>query len=456
MINVKQGANNRLNARNSFLRIILGSLLLVVMLPSQAESVLTLKQAVSVAVSDDPWVTGSYQRQHAMIAKSVAAGELPDPVVSVGLANVPVDEFKLNQEPMTQIQVGISQQFPRGNSLALKQQQFHELSEQQLYLRNDRLAKVELTVSQLWLETYRYQETIRLIEKDKSLFEYLVDVAEVGYRSALGKSRQQDIIRAQVELTRLEDRLTLLKQQYDVAKATLNEWLVSSVSDDYVIADELPTLTLNNNQPVTRVNDDIEREPLSLRLQQHPMIQSIGQKIRASEVNVQLAKQKYKPQWGLNTSYGYRDDDPNGASRSDFLSIGLSFDLPLFTANRQDKDVEAAIGDEKALKTDRMLALRALQARYQEANQQLLWLEQRLNLYDSRLLQEMHEQAEVSLNAYTNDTGDFSEVVRARIAELNTNIDFLNIKVDRLKTIAQLNYFFPVDRVQETAEVVRP
>jgi hypothetical protein len=33
--------------------------------------------------------------------------------------------------------------------------------------------------------------------------------------------------------------------------------------------------------------------------------------------------------------------------------------------------------------------------------------------------------------------------MRARIAELNTNIDFLNIRIDRLKTIAEINYFFP-------------
>ena len=54
----------------------------------------------------------------------------------------------------------------------------------------------------------------------------------------------------------------------------------------------------------------------------------------------------------------------------------------------------------------------------------------------------MHEQAEASLSAYTNDDGDFAEVVRARIAELNARIDALDIEIERLKTIAQLNYFF--------------
>ena len=54
----------------------------------------------------------------------------------------------------------------------------------------------------------------------------------------------------------------------------------------------------------------------------------------------------------------------------------------------------------------------------------------------------MHEQAEASLTAYTNVTGDFSEVVRARIAELNANIASLDIEVERQKLRVQLNYFF--------------
>ena len=47
--------------------------------------------------------------------------------------------------------------------------------------------------------------------------------------------------------------------------------------------------------------------------------------------------------------------------------------------------------------------------------------------------------------AYTNDDGDFSEVVRARIAELNARVEALDIEIDRLQTISQLNYFFAAD-----------
>ena len=81
-------------------------------------------------------------------------------------------------------------------------------------------------------------------------------------------------------------------------------------------------------------------------------------------------------------------------------------------------------------------------ASFETAKAQLLRLDQRQKLYQTELLPQIHEQAEASLIAYTNDEGDFSEVVRARIAEMEAEIVALGIAVDKQKTILQLNYFF--------------
>jgi outer membrane protein TolC len=84
---------------------------------------------------------------------------------------------------------------------------------------------------------------------------------------------------------------------------------------------------------------------------------------------------------------------------------------------------------------------RQLMAGLDTAIVQLQRLNERRALYGQQLLPQMSEQAEAALAAYNNDDGDFAEAVRARIAELNAKIDFLNIRIDRLKTIAELNYF---------------
>jgi outer membrane protein TolC len=141
-----------------------------------------------------------------------------------------------------------------------------------------------------------------------------------------------------------------------------------------------------------------------------------------------------------------------GDDRADFFSVGVAFDLPLFTSRRQDQQLQSAIAGAEALRTERALLLRKMMAAFEAQRAKLLRLEQRRELYDSRLLREMRQQAEASLSAYTNDDGDFAEVVRARIAELNARIEALDIEIERLKTISQLNYFFTVADVAAQGE----
>ena len=423
---------------NLFVRCAICTTFVMAFVPVLAQSPLMLDQAIRIAQENDPWLDGSRLRQEATESESVAAGALPDPTVSIGFANVPIDSFDFGQEPMTQLVVGVGQAFPRGDTRSLRRQQLLETSAQQPLMRLDRQAKVAVMVSQLWLESYRYSETIRLIEQDRSLFDYLADVAESAYSNALARTSQQDVIRAQVELTRLDDRLASLHQQKEMSLEKLAEWLPRSESLSLQVSEELPDLNISHE---LRINALSESE-ITRALLDHPNLKILDQTIQVNSTGVALAKQKYKPQWGLNASYGYRDDDPTGADRADFFSVGVSFDVPLFTGNRQDKEVQSAIAQQEAAKTDKALALRAMRASLGSSLSALERLDQRNALYEERLLTGVHDQAEASLNAYTNDSADFAEVMRARIAELNTNIDFLNIRIDRLKTIAEINYFF--------------
>ncbi|UTW44210.1 TolC family protein [bacterium SCSIO 12696] len=401
-----------------------------------AETSLSLERAITLAQENDPWLSGSYYREQAGDARSVSAGALPGPRVSLGFANLPVDTFDVNQEPMTQFRVGVSQVFPRGKTLSLRRQELREQSQRQPYMRQDRRAQIALSVTRLWLEVYRHRDTIRLIEKDRALFEHLVDVAQSSYTSAVDKTRQQDLVRAQLELTRLEDRLTVLHEQQEISRAQLGEWLSGSIEHNYLLSVDLPQITQAHQAILGS-----DRAQILPRLIAHPVIKTLDQQVIASQTAIKRERQKYKPQWGIDASYGYRDDDPLGNDRSDFFSVALTFDVPIFTGNRQDKNVEAATATTEALKTDKALALRALRAQFEAARARWERLNQRKKLYEAQLLREIHDQAEAALTAYTNDVGDFSEVVRARIAELNTNIDYLNITIDRLQTVAELNYF---------------
>ncbi len=410
---------------------------------------LTLDEAVKQALARDIWLDGSRFNEQAKQAMSDAAGRLPDPKVNLALANLPIDTFDFNQEPMTQLVVGMSQMIPRGDTLELSSRKLAQEGGQQPLLRADRQARVRLVVSQLWLDAWKAQHSMALIEQNRTLFEQLEEVATSSYVSALGRTRQQDLVRAQLELTQIDDRLILLQQQYAAFRQRLAEWLLQVAEDqditqpmaDIELAQALPQLALPDAVPVTRSASSADEQMLGRLFMRHPAVQVLARQIDIAHTDVELAQQQYQPQWGVNASYGYRGDDAMGRDRTDFISVGVSLDLPLFSTRKQDSGVEAVSARAEAIKTERLLKLRQMIAGFRTAQAQLVRLDKRLALYRERLLPQSKETVQAALNAYTTDTGDFAEVVRARITELNAQLAELDIAVEQQKQIAQLNYF---------------
>ena len=411
---------------------------------------LALQNVIKIAVLNDSWLKGNEYSQEAIEESSIAAGTYADPKVTIGAANIPTDTFDLNQEAMTQLQVGISQMFPRGDSLEIRQEQLKLQASQYPYQREDRKGKLTVQIAQLWLEAYKAQESIALIEKNRSLFEQLADIAESSYSSAFGKTRQQDIIRAQLELTKLEDRLTLLKQKKDTALLSLSEWL-SDFTEDKINSGnilESSNLLLPRSFPnIEMINPNYfnlkeDSEKILTMFENHPSIKNIEQKIKATSKSIKLARENYKPQFSVNTSYAKREDDLMGRNRADLFSVGLTFDLPIFVKNKQDKELQVAMLKTKSVETEKILQYKKLFSLYETTKADLIRLKERQSLYLTKLLPQMNEQSEASLTAYTNDDGDFPEVVRSRISQLNAQIDILNINVDIQKNIVKYNYLF--------------
>jgi len=420
---------------NNFLRIykpaLIGALLLT-SLGISAEPRLALEDAIDIAIRGDPWSAQSTQLQKALLDESVVAGALPDPRITLGAANLPTDTFDTRQEGMTQATVGFSQRFPRGDSRYLARDKKKELAESQSFQRENRQELVIRSVTYLWLELWKTQESVRLIESNRGLFEQLADVAEAGYTSTMNGSRQQDIIRASLELTRLDDRLTALHSQMETAQEELGEWVGTDtfrlqvserIPPNLLARLPYPALDVSNNSVIT-----------------HASIRATDQLIDAGSIDVELARQAYKPEWTVSAQYGYRDQAPNGQDRADLFSIGIGFDLPIFTGNRQDRTVSAAIARVEAAKSDRMLQVRRIRAEGRAAAARVNRLDERIMLYQQTLLPQMAEQANAALSAYNNDDGDFAEAVRARIAELNTQVDFIQMTAERAKNLATFRY----------------
>ena len=418
--------------------------------------VLTLQAVIQHAQLNDEWLVKSDLLASQLKQLGEAANTLPDPTFSISVLNLPTDGFAFNQEPMTQLKVGASQMFSRGNSRALKEKRFQLAADEQPHLQENRRQQIALQATQLWLAAFEASNSYQLVEESRPLFDKLGDIVSASYASSSGTAKQQDIIRAELELIKLNDRLITLEAQRDVALSKLSQFLM--VSDDYsqdinqealssptlvasLLPKTLPTLT-EKQYLLQEYTAQISPNEFHTLVGNHALILANERRIRTSSTDIEIAEQAYKPQYGMNASYAFRDDNPSGQSRADFFSIGLTVSMPLFSSKRQDANVSSATLMTEVMRTEKLLIMRELMAGLSSALSAYEGASRRLAIYENRIIPQIKQQAEAALNAYTNDTGDFAEVVRAQIDELDAQLTMLNIRVNQRRALASIEYFY--------------
>jgi len=184
---------------------------------------LTEAQAVAAALAHSAALEAVRRRAEAMAAVPPQAGTLPDPVLRLGAMNLPVDTFDLDQEAMTQLQVGVVQAVPFPGKLALRREAAeHEAEAAAVSVEEVRL-RLERDVRLAWWRLHHLDRALEVVERNQTLMRQLVEVAQAAYR--VGKGLQQDVLLAELELSRLRDLELRLRRQRRSAEARLNALL---------------------------------------------------------------------------------------------------------------------------------------------------------------------------------------------------------------------------------------
>lgn len=388
---------------------------------------LTLEQIEQLALDNDAVLQAKLAQGEAFKEQAVADSTLPDPKLKLGAMSVPVDTFALDQEPMTQVQVGFLQMIPRGDTLQIKSQQALKSSEASLAEVDDRRRMLIAQVRAAYLELLYWLSAEEVVNKNYQLFEQLVNITQAQYQS--GVQRQQDVLRAELEKGLLADKLDDIRANQRVSSAQLAKFTAQQ-NKEFTITRTNPSL------PHVRLNDEI-----SSMLMQHPRMRAEDAKVSRSQYGIELARQEYKPEWMVDVTYGFRDGyDPSGAERADFLSAMVVFDLPLFTADRQDRNVSASRLQHQSVLDSRQDILRDLTRQYEEQMANWNALRERMQRYEKLLVPQAHGNAAASLHAYQNRGSEFTVLMRARITELDTELNYLRLRTNYLKTQAMLLY----------------
>lgn len=387
---------------------------------SSASKTLTMQEAIQLALSSsDPYLLEPGETAAAFDDRAISDAQLPDPQFRVNFANWPLDSFSYTQEPMTQFQVGVSQTFPKGKTLELNKKKRQAQAKGERFRQDLRRREIILDTRLTWLDLFYWENARGKVRDSRQAVAELIEVIQAIY--ATGRETSQDILRAELELSLLDDRLVEVDRQSAIARAKLARRIGVTAAQRKVMV----------TQPAMQHPSDIDI--LTDLLDRHPVAQLRATQVEIADRDVDIAGEQYKPGWAVNVGYGAR-----GADRADFASVGVVMDVPLFTKNRQDKRVTAAKKTRQASRLSKDAIVLDLRRRLNASFADWQRLQERISLYRSVVLKRAKETTEASLTSYQSGVTDFAELVRARLAELDADLSLLRLTADRLKAQAQL------------------
>jgi outer membrane protein TolC len=387
---------------------------------------LTVEEAGQLALKDDYMLQAISARSRSMSELSVAAEKLPDPMLKLGFANLPTDTFNLGQEPMTQAVIGIRQMFPRGHTRALSSERINESVDRNDAEAEDREQLVLLAAREEYIRIYLHRERQKILEQSLIVFTDLAEITRDYY--ANGRAHQQDVVQAQLELSKVEERLARIQQQEEEARARLAERIGSNAYRD-----------LDPAWP--QIDQPLSTQQIIAKLTDHPRLRAWQHEIAKSKTSEEIARQAYKPGFAVDLAYGGRSgQNTNGTDRADLFSIFVTMDIPLFTKNRQDRVLASSIEETSATQYVRDDVYRSMKARVGEKSATLAREQERLKLYQEYLLPQAAFNAEAAFEAYQDAVDDLTTLMRARIGEYELNLSHVELRADETITRAKLLY----------------
>ena len=405
-----------------------GQLLLAtcfVLAPARAQVPLTLPEAQRLAVSRSQQVAAQDAAAQAARELAAAAGQLPDPVLKLGVDNLPVngaDRFSLSRDFMTMRRIGLMQELPRADKRRLKVERVERDLQRIGADRIQAVATVQQGTALAWIERHYNRQMLELLQRQLEETRRQEQGAEIAYRG--GRGSQAEVFAARTAVVLLQDRITQAERQLRAARLMLARWIGADA--------EARAAT-----PVDWRQAPIAA-PVAGRLAELPQLRQLAAQVAAAETELRQAQANTRADWTVEATYAQR-----GPAYSNMVSIGIAIPLQLDRANRQDREVAA-----------RRAALAEAQARYQDALAaqeaevgvlQSDWTAnmQRLEQLAAGLVPSAQQRTEAALAAYRAGRGDLASVLAARRDETEARMQLLSLEMETARQWAQLGFLIP-------------
>jgi len=382
-----------------------------------------LDELVQEALNNNPDLAEMKSRWEQSSYKAPQVGSLNDPIFSFAFSNYPNDDFSSDTAPMTGNEVKLSQMFPfpgkleNRSALAREQAKWFEAA---YYDSHYQLAR---KVKDAWYRLYYKQMSIGVVERNMKLVDDIIRLTEVRYET--GDGLQQDVLKAQVKRSGLMDQLISLQQQKSVIEFELNR-LLNRTAGSFVVPGNLEL-------PRTDVTlDEFQRAGLEKR----PMNAAYQALVKRYRYQKKLADLDDYPDVTLWGSWRFRDDNlPDEGT--DFVSAGVSFNLPIYRDKRRAAVAEADAALRMAeyqtmgFRNSVSESIQKAYARMQETLEQS-------ELYSEGIIPQTSQSFQSALGAYQVGKVAFISLLDALLTTFKAEMDYYRVSSEYLRSLAWL------------------
>lgn len=395
-------------------------------LRAQAQPPLSLAEAQRLAFEQSPLVRGQRLGIAAARELAVAGGQLPDPVVSLGIENLPVEgasRFSTTRSSMTMRRIAVMQEITRREKRDLRvERQELEAAKGEIEVEASRAA-IRRDLSVAWLDAWFSEVMAKTIADQRARAAHEVEAAEIEYRA--GRGSQSAVLMARASVALIDDRAAEQARRIRVARAGMARWLGEEAKRELGTPPDLTLLPRH----VSALREAFER---------HPEIAALQSQERIMASDARLAQANRTPDWSVELAYNVR-----GSTFGDMVSIGVSMPLPWDRANRQDREVAAKVALAGQAAANREEALRRLAAEFGTMVAEWESNRERLKRFDNEIHVLMTTRSEAAETTYRAGKGSLGEVLGARRAELDIRLQALQLEQETARLWAQLNYLIP-------------
>lgn len=386
-----------------------------------------LKSFIDTALKDNPEIKEFQNRIKAAEEVPSQVSSLDDPILQFQLMNLPVDTFDFSQENMTQKLFSLSQKLPYPGKLGLKV----EIAEKNVDISEQDLEEVRLAITRdvklAFYELCFVLEATNITQENKTLLEQFIIIAESKY--SVGKGLQQDVLKAQVELSKIMERLIELQKLSGFEKAKLNS-----------LMNLLPQAPLTIPHGIVKTNFNFTVEKLQATAEKHrPLLSKILSIKERYGSSKKLAEKEYYPNFNVGFKYGQREGNSQ-IDRADFVSAFVGINIPIWYKTKQSRRVsETAYKVEMAgetynrAKNQIFLKIKELVDKEQQGNKTL-------QLIAQGILPQARQSLESALAGYSVDKVDFLTLLSNQVTMFNWQIRYHRELTDYEKNLAEVEH----------------